>query len=437
MNKQVLIDALCANLNWFENSGVMVPDNGMWGVAERVSLKTNPSMEKIYRSFPAWTESENCSIIEQRRSDCNFQAALLFLLASDTLKVKKYREIANNILDFLYFRSGMLNRFPSDNTISGAWYWSHINRSVWFDDNSWNCCIPLLISEKYPELDRKYELKKWALTLADSIAAAYKTHFQIQEGFLPAWSGNLKLPHWGSLVCMALSKAYAVSPDPEYREVIDLYHTHLVANKDTFIASEQAYAMLGSTCCYSVFKDEKFKQTAEFFGDKLIKRMDPATGNLPAEHNEAPTGSHLVDTIYTVNWALLGFQNLHAVSGKVKYRTAFLNLLQLLVKIQDKSPENHVCGCWRGMYDLQAQTWGGGDCYEGGANSIYTGWTNAPVAFCIALELLGDSIIKFLPFKQSAAQSIRVLRPTSSVLRAEQKFCRDKTVRNVVESEHS
>ncbi len=392
MNKQILTDALLANLNWFENSGIMVPDSGMWGVAERVALKGNNSMEKIYSSFPAWTEFDSYSVIEQRRADCNFEAALLFLLASEVLKVTKYREIADNILDFLYFRSGMLNRFPSDKTMHGSWYWSHINKSIWFDDNSWSCIIPLLISEKYPELDRKYELKKWGLILADSIAAAFKTHFQIQEGFQPAWSGNLKLPHWGSLVCMALSKAYAVLPDPEYREVIDLYQTHLDESKDTFIASEQAYAMLGSSCCYSALKDDKFKQIAEFFGDKLIKRMDQDTGNLPAEHYEAPTGTNLVDTIYTVNWALLGFHNLHAASGKDEYRDAFLKILKLLVRIQDKSSEKHVRGCWRGMYDLEVDAWGGGDCYEGGANSIYTGWTNAPIAFCIVLELLRDSI---------------------------------------------
>ena len=32
------------------------------------------------------------------------------------------------------------------------------------------------------------------------------------------------------------------------------------------------------------------------------------------------------------------------------------------------------------MYDLRAGEWGGGDLFEGGQNSIYTGWTNAPIA---------------------------------------------------------
>lgn len=395
-NKKKLKSGLRANLSWFKNSGVMIPADGLWGVAERVALKGNSSMDKICKSFPAWTEFAEYSIIEPRRADCNFEAALLFLLASEVFKSKKYHEIAVNILDFLYFRSGLLNRFPEEKNMTGAWFWSHVKKTIWFDVNSWNCIIPLLISERYPELDKKYELKKWALLLAGNMAEAFKTHFEFPEGFQTTWCGYLKLPHWGALVCMALAKANAISPNLEYLRVIEQYYIHLENNKDTFIASEQAYAMLGSALSYSVLKDEKFKRLAEFFGDSLIKRMDPLTGNIPAEHNEAPVGSHLADTIYTINWALLGFQNLHAISFRHEYRDAFLKILELLVRIQDKSPEKHVRGCWRGMYDLQTSSWGGGDCYEGGANSIYTGWTNAPIASCIAFELLGTSLIKGL-----------------------------------------
>ena len=42
------------------------------------------------------------------------------------------------------------------------------------------------------------------------------------------------------------------------------------------------------------------------------------------------------------------------------------------------------------MYDMETGSWGGGDCYEGGAGSIYTGWTNAPISIVIALELLNE-----------------------------------------------
>ena len=42
--------------------------------------------------------------------------------------------------------------------------------------------------------------------------------------------------------------------------------------------------------------------------------------------------------------------------------------------------------------DMSTNSWGGGNCYEGGADSIYTGWTNAPISIVIALELLNKNI---------------------------------------------
>ena len=99
------------NLNWFYRSGVMIPENGLWGIAERVALtRNNSALERTLEAFPAWTCHEEYCIIEQRRPDCNFQAAFLFLLSHRIFGDTKYYETAVNILDFLYFRSGLLWR---------------------------------------------------------------------------------------------------------------------------------------------------------------------------------------------------------------------------------------------------------------------------------------------------------------------------------------
>ena len=88
-------NALLKNLNWFENSGVMLPNDGLWGVAERVAVvKNNEAIEKMYASFVAWTPHGDYSIIEQRRADCNFETAYLYLLAAEVLKEQKYTDIA-------------------------------------------------------------------------------------------------------------------------------------------------------------------------------------------------------------------------------------------------------------------------------------------------------------------------------------------------------
>jgi hypothetical protein len=396
-------DALLTNLNWFINSGVMVPNDGRWGVAERI-LNTvgNTAKEKIYHSFPAWTEFDGYSVIEQRRADCNFETAYLFLLAFDVFEDKKYYEIAVNILDFLYFRSGLLNR-ANEKYPAGAWNWSHIkwNDMIWFDDNAWNCYLQLLIADKWPDLEAKYDMKKWALILADSLTEGFNRTFKRPhpddhgmwldpEG---VWQGRLNLPHWGSLVCLALALAFKHEPKPEYEAAINKYHDYLWLERENFIVSEDTYVVIAATIAARIIGTPRHKQVAAYFTEKLISKIDSETGNIPAEHYEAPTGPHLADMIYTVNWALLGLQVASSLTGNETYRKAFEKVLKLVVKIQDDCPDKQYHGCWRGMYDINAGKWGGGDSYEGGAGSIYTGWTNAPVSWVLAFELLGQSLI--------------------------------------------
>ena len=120
-------------------------------------------------------------------------------------------------------------------------------------------------------------------------------------------------------------------------------------------------------------------------------------GNLPSEHFEAPNGPYLVDTIYTANWTLLGFVSLTGWLHAPEYLQARDRLARLLADIQDTSAHPAYCGCWRGLFDLEARTWGGGDCFEGGAGSIYTGWTNAPITIALLLVHHKLSICDLLP----------------------------------------
>ena len=385
--------ALLNNLEWFEKSGVMLPADGLWGVAERLALvRGNSAIERMKLAFAAWTDHGDYCIMEQRRADCNFEAAYLFLRASSVLQERKYYDIGVRILDFLYFRSGLLERGGRPH-IFGSWNWSHIKRTsdVWFDDESWCVFLQLAIAEEYPELEARYDLRKWALALGCELLSAASGILLRRRNFAQGtpwrtdgWLGNLDKPHWGALTMMALAKCHAVGNDAAFLSFVEKYHEYLQEGAENWNVSEQSYALLGEISAYSSTGDSRYLEAARKFGSLIAGKMD-AAGNIPAEHDEAPVGPHLVDTIYTVNWALLGMQRL--AEACPEFQPAFQKLLALILRIQDKSPEAHFHGCWRGMYDLQTNSWGGGDCYEGGAGSIYTGWTNAPIAIVIAREL--------------------------------------------------
>ncbi len=411
-----MTDVLRKNLDWFRRSKIMVPDNGFWGVAERLYLCNEPELrKKVLETFNSFTEYDGWSVIESRRADCNFQTALLFLLSSEILEDRDKKNIAVNLLDYLYFRSGLLNRGGSDGAdpeTDGVWNWSHTEwrMKLWFDDNSWALAVPLLIAERYPELDAKYELKKWAEKLAERLFTGFSRTFLASLGKPDAdmsdpekqWFGRPLLPHWGSLCCFALSLAIRAGLDTQgkYKNMIWQYHEYLEKGDgtgDKLNVSELAYAVIGSAAAYRIAGESRYLILAEQFAEQILAKADPETGNVPAEHYEAPKGPHLVDTIYTVNWILIGFQNLLRIlpdnAENRKFRIFYSRLLSLIAEIQDKSSEPQFAGCWRGMFDTKTGTWGGGDCYEGGAGSIYSGWTNAPLALVFANEILGTSLI--------------------------------------------
>lgn len=398
IEEKKLRESLGLNIGWFENSGIMEPQDGSWGVGERVVLTgNNDAIEKTFTSFPAYVNYGKYAVMEHRRPDCNFEAALMYLFASRTLKSKKYYETADNILKYLYFRSGSKN--TKEAHPQGVWRWSHEQWKpvVYFDDNAWCSVIALIISRMEPKLEKKYALKNNALDVASAMEKAF--HVQSDFSVKPdaatwAWAGDLKSPHWGSLACMTFAYAYRETKEKKYLDAALSYNKYLVKNMVKFSTSEYAYILIGSSAC-SVFMGKKeFRDMAYEAAGKILAKMDMKTGNVPSEWgSEAPTGPHLVDTIYTQNWVVLGFSMFLHIAKEKKFRGAFEKALELLVRIQDKSKEKYLNGCWRGMYDMNAESWGGGNRYEGGADSIYSGWTNAPISIVMALELIKKSLL--------------------------------------------
>ena len=186
---------------------------------------------------------------------------------------------------------------------------------------------------------------------------------------------------------MALARAYREDPQSGFMEVITDYHKYLADRVDSFNVSEVCYAIIGACAAFCYTGLEEFRSVADLYGKKLLSRVGE-NGNIPSEHDEAPCGPHLVDTIYTINWAMLGLLVLKEIAPG--YDDVFSRICALVCSIQDKSPENYLKGCWRGMFDMNSGTWGGGDCFEGGACSIYTGWTNAPISIVLAFAELKE-----------------------------------------------
>ena len=164
IDKSRIEESLRLNLGWFENSGVMDPADGRWGVGERVVLSANnKALEQIYREFSSYTEYDGYSVLEHRRPDCNFQVALLYWLAAEALQEDSYEAVTRNILHYLFHRSGLRNN-SADGVPPGSWLWANPFREIyWLDDNGWNCAISFFLADLSPALEDEFNLRATAL----------------------------------------------------------------------------------------------------------------------------------------------------------------------------------------------------------------------------------------------------------------------------------
>ncbi|MGN0892309.1 MAG: hypothetical protein ACI4Q0_03395 [Oligosphaeraceae bacterium] len=388
------------SLRWFRESPIMA-GGGTWGVGERLVLtEDNDALEKIRARFPVFLPyAPGLEVLEQRRSDCNFQAALLFWLAGKILPSQEDQKTARDLLDFLYFRSGLLNK-TDERSVIGGWTWTHIQRNfnLWMDDNAWCSVIPFLLAKGEPELDERYNLRKWAGLLASDLRRMFNRAFdpakeKDMEDPEKTYAGKLEHPHWAAPVQCALA-LYLERLDPasgEYAAVEDaiLRYLHFLDRRlANYNASELCYLMLlAGVMMFVPLMEARGRDLARKTYAELERRIvGNPYGILPAEHDEAPIGPEKADLIYTVNFCVIGLAL--AALHDTNYLEPARKMALFLAEIQDDGSERpELKGCWRGMYDCKTRSWGGGNRYEGGAGSIYSGWTNAPIA--IAQLLVG------------------------------------------------
>ncbi len=400
------------SLRWFRESGVMRPGDGFWGVAERLLLtEGNPALKQTLQNFPYHSQvAPGLIALEHRRADCNFQTALLFDLAAQALPDASAKETADMLIDFLFNRTSLQN-IEVGRTHSGLWQFFQPTRAIccYTDDNSWVITILFILADR-----GRPELRRHAVTAARTLnqhvgkcldeVARFGRSWQNGENIMAGMRLN---PHWFGLATMALAHAERNDSQTRYRPTIERYYAeHALAGPPDYDArsrqaaahgglpwalSEYAYLSLCASIVAQATGLESARCAARQAADLLVQRQLP-DGHFPAEHYEAPASPHLADLIYTQNFASLGLWHTAQVLGEARYAAAFQRSLEFLTQIQDRSENPHLRGCWRGMYDTRRGEWGGGDEFEGGQSSIYSGWTNAPIGLAFLLAYLNETL---------------------------------------------
>ena len=364
------------------------------------------------------------------RSDSNGESSLAFAMSwrmdGDTIS----RKIAGNLLDWLYFRSGL---FQTDSLKSnyGLLYWAPGNAQALYQDNDVKAilgCIGtsgILNTDRWDDILVKNILGNFRTTGVNGfrgprlenprlLTLGWKYYLnrniiQLQPHYEAwAWSSYLWLydkTHWKPLLdktrnaITMMMKAYPdqwrwtngiqqergrmllplawlirVDDRPEYREWLKQIASDIEKCQDQSGAIREELGPLDH-------------------GD-----MAPPSSNAAYGTGEAPliqsNGDCASDLLYTCNFTFLGLNEAYAATGDDQYKRMVDKLADFLVRIQVRSEKHtELDGGWFRAFDYsQWEYWGSNADSGWGAWSIESGWTQAWIPTVLAMRELKENL---------------------------------------------
>jgi hypothetical protein len=395
---------------------VAQPGDGTFGVLEGIASRVNSDGSQPTRWW--------------LRSDSNGESSLAFALRwkmdGDTLS----RKIAGNLLDWLYFNSGLFRNDPAKANY-GLLFWAPGNAQALYQDNDVKAilgCIGtsgILNTGRWDEVLVKNILGNFRTTGINGFRGQrlenpnllmegwehywYKNTIQLQPHYEAwAWSSYLWLygrTGWKPLLdktrkgIMMMMQAYPdnwrwtngiqqergrmllplswlirVDDRPEYRGWLKQIATDIEKCQDESGAIREELGPLDH-------------------GD-----MAPPLSNAAYGTGEAPliqkNGDSASDLLYTCNFTFVGLNEAFAATGDEQYKRMADKLADFLVRIQVTSDKHsELDGGWFRAFDYkQWEYWGSNADSGWGAWSIETGWTQAWIPSVLAMREMKENL---------------------------------------------
>jgi hypothetical protein len=363
------------------------------------------------------------------RSDCNGESAVAFALRAGIGPDARSARIAGNLLDWVYFRSGMFIDGPA-NAGYGLIGWTPEAPGALYQDNDvrvmfgcmgtaallgtsrWDERLLINILANFrttgrlgfrgerlegPELIRRgwrsfwdaplvrlsphFEAWTWAayLWLYDKTLFApllERTRLgigRLMEAYPGGWFWTNGMQQERARMLLVLAWLLRVDDSPEHRAWLDRIATDLQAAQDE---------------CGAI---------REELGDTAMGYFPPPDSNASYGTNEAPlihaNGEPVADLLYTCNFALLGLHEAAAVTGEPRYRLMEDKLADFLVRIQVRSEaQPELDGAWFRAFDYRRWDFFGSNADAGwGAWCTECGWTQGWISAVLSLRRLGVS----------------------------------------------
>ena len=364
------------------------------------------------------------------RSDCNGESALSFALRWKMDGDERSKLVAGNLLDWLYFRSGL---FQTDSAKAnyGLLFWAPGNAQALYQDNDIKAILGCMGTSALLNTDR------WDEVLVKNILANFRTTGEngfrgqrlenpdlLRNGWQSYWNRNtIRLqPHYEA---WAWSSYLWLYDKTKWKPLLEKTRKAISIMMQGYpkdwrwtngIQQERGRMLLPLAWLIRVDDRPEYRAWLQQIAGDIEKSQDvsgaireelgpldhgdmaPPRSNAAYGSGEAPliqqNGDRVADLLYTCNFTFLGLHEAYAATGDMQYKRMADKLADFLIRIQVRS-KNHseLDGGWFRSFDYnQWEYWGSNADAGWGAWSIETGWTQAWIPTVLTMRELNKDL---------------------------------------------
>jgi hypothetical protein len=388
------------------------PGDGTFGVLEGIASEVGPDGSQPVRWW--------------LRSDSNGESSLAFALRNAMDGDQKSRLIAGNLLDWLYFNSGLFQDDPSKPNY-GLLLWAPGNAQALYQDNDIKAILGCMGTSALLETDR------WDEVLVKNILGNFRTTgpygFRghrlenpdlLKQGWEYYWTRQITdyQPHyeawtWSSYLWLYDKTGWEPLLEKARKGITMMMNEYPDGWRWTNgIQQERGRMLLPLAWMIRVEDRPEYRKWIKQIADDIEKCQDvtgaireeigdPSKGDyVPTKSNEAygtneaplihENGDKVADLLYTSNFTFLGLHEAYAATGDIPLKRMADKLADFLIRVQVRSEvHKSLDGGWMRAFDFGRWDYFGSNADAGwGAWSIETGWTQGWVTTVLAMREL-------------------------------------------------
>jgi hypothetical protein len=392
------------------------PGDGSFGLLEGIASKVNRDGSQPARWW--------------LRSDSNGESSLAFALRAKLDGDERSRLIAGNLLDWLYFTSGLFQTDPEKPNF-GLLFWAPGNAQALYQDNDIKAILGCMGTSGILKTDR------WDEVLVKNILGNFRTTGKngfrgrrienpdlMRDGWVsyPNRETVLLQPHyeawtWASYLWLYDKTGWKPLLEKTKKGITMMMEAYPDGWRWTNgIQQERGRMLLPLAWLIRIDDRPEYRRWIKQIAGDIEKSQDgsgaireelgaldrgdyvPSKSNAAYGTDEAPliqeNGDPVADLLYTCNFTFLGLHEAYAATGEEQFRRISDRLAEFLIRIQvssDKHPS--LDGGWFRAFDFKNWEYMGSNADSGwGAWSIEVGWTQAWITSVLAMRELGINL---------------------------------------------